>query len=52
MTGPVEVSFLNTITASSTVRRRVFESEATYVQWLSSVGSLVEVVSVRPAVTA
>jgi hypothetical protein len=52
MTGPVEVAFLSLVTGSSQVRRRVFESETTYAQWLASVGTLVEVVSVRPVVTA
>jgi len=44
----VEVSFLNLISGSSSVRRRTFESEATYSQWLDGVRHMVEVVSVRP----
>jgi hypothetical protein len=50
VTGPIEVQFLNTITGSSQVRRRVFENETTYAQWLASVGTLVEVITVRPVV--
>ncbi len=44
----IEVRFLNTVTGSSRVLRRVFESEAVYAQWLSTVRGLVEVLAVRP----
>ncbi len=48
MTGPVVVDFTSAITGSSRVLHRTFESEATYVQWLSTVRDLVEIVAVRP----
>jgi len=48
----IEVRFLNTMSSSSSVRRRTFTSEGEYTQWLASVGAMVEIVSVRPAVTA
>lgn len=45
----IVVEFLNTITGSSTVRRRTFESEGAYVQWHDGVRYMVEIVSVKPA---
>lgn len=44
----IEVAFLNVITGSSSVRRRVFESEGAYLQWLDGVRHMVEIVAVVP----
>lgn len=43
----IEILFLNTVTGSSAVKRRTFESEGAYIQWLESVRGIVELVSVR-----
>jgi len=48
----LEVRFLNLVSGSSTVRSRVFESEATYAQWAASVHGLIEIVEVRAVVAS